>query len=667
LHAPACQLLLLEDNDDDAQLVLLALQDHAVGEFAITWVERLEDALTQIQTGRIDAMLSDLDLPDSIGLATVQAIPAEAPALPLVVLTGQPDDDLRRDAIRCGAYDYLLKGKSGAGRIARALRCAMESKRSLSGLHAASEALERRVAERTAELEIANKSLRQSEARFRSLTEMSSDFYWESDAEHRLTHGGTDAGMKLASAWCTPCGSRPWEMPYILPDRAGWQAQRALLDAHLPFRDFQLSRLGPDDRERYFSISGDPLFDATGAFTGYRGVGTGITERKHVEAALARQKDLYAVLSETNHMIVRCRSREELFPAVCRLAVEHGHFLFAWIGLIDKSGQRLVPMAKYGSDAGYTDELSIAANPSGAARRALTGPMRVASEGMIDHDLVTDCARAPRYDLGSRTGARASAKLPIRQGGAVIGAISFYSREAGYFTDDLLSTLEELATDVSFAMDNFEREAERRRAEAEVQRYVEQLKTAFMSTVEVATIISEMRDPYTAGHERRVAEIAVAIGVELGFDAGRVEGLRVAGYLHDIGKITIPSEILAKPGKLTPIEYQFIQGHARASYDVLKAVAFPWPIAQVALQHHERMDGSGYPQGLKGEAIRLESRIIAVADVIEAMASHRPYRPALGIDQALAEIERGRESAYDPIVAGACLKLFREKGYALPE
>jgi len=208
--------------------------------------------------------------------------------------------------------------------------------------------------------------------------------------------------------------------------------------------------------------------------------------------------------------------------------------------------------------------------------------------------------------------------------------------------------------------------SEKKRAEEEIQRYVAQLEKAFMSTVGVATTLSEMRDPYTAGHERRVAEIAVAIGKEFEFDDRRLEGLRVAGYLHDVGKMTIPSEILSKPGRLSAIEFQLIQGHARASYDVLKDVEFPWPVAQVALQHHERMDGSGYPQGLKGEDIIIEARIMAVADVVEAMSSHRPYRPGLGIEKALAEIERGRNTVYDTQAADACLRLFREKGYSVP-
>ena len=208
---------------------------------------------------------------------------------------------------------------------------------------------------------------------------------------------------------------------------------------------------------------------------------------------------------------------------------------------------------------------------------------------------------------------------------------------------------------------------EKKRAEDEIKRYVEELKTAFMSTVEVATSLSELRDPYTAGHERRVGKIGAAIGAELGLAEQRQEGLMVAGYLHDIGKITIPAEILSRPGKLSQIEYNLIQAHAQAGYDVLKSVQFPWPVAEVALQHHERMDGGGYPQGLKGEEILLEARIMAVADVVEAMSSHRPYRAGLGIEKALAEVERGIGTKYDEAVVNACLTLFREKGYSIPE
>jgi HD-GYP domain-containing protein (c-di-GMP phosphodiesterase class II) len=153
----------------------------------------------------------------------------------------------------------------------------------------------------------------------------------------------------------------------------------------------------------------------------------------------------------------------------------------------------------------------------------------------------------------------------------------------------------------------------------------------------------------------------------MGLDANRVEGIRIAGYVHDVGKIGVPAEILAKPTRLTTTEFELVKDHAQQSYEILKGVDFPWPVAQVALQHHERLDGSGYPRGLKGDAIILEARILAVADVIEAMASHRPYRAARGIEPALAEIEQGAGRIYDADVAKVALRLFRDKGYRLPE
>jgi putative nucleotidyltransferase with HDIG domain len=163
--------------------------------------------------------------------------------------------------------------------------------------------------------------------------------------------------------------------------------------------------------------------------------------------------------------------------------------------------------------------------------------------------------------------------------------------------------------------------SDRKLAEEEAKRHLARVQAALMHTVEVATTLSEMRDPYTAGHEKRVAQIAVAIAREMGFDEGNLEGLEIAGYLHDIGKITIPSEILSKPGRLSAAEFELVKGHAQASYEVLKNVEFPWPVADMVHQHHERIDGSGYPRGLTGAQMLPGARVLAVADVVEAMAS----------------------------------------------
>lgn len=207
--------------------------------------------------------------------------------------------------------------------------------------------------------------------------------------------------------------------------------------------------------------------------------------------------------------------------------------------------------------------------------------------------------------------------------------------------------------------------SETRRAEESVRDYAARLERTLMGTLDIVTRMIELRDPYTSGHQKRVGDIAAAIAAEMGLSDFVQQGLRVAGAVHDVGKIMVPAEILTKPGRLTPTEYLLVQEHAAQGFEVLKAVAFPWPVAEVAGQHHERLDGSGYPNGLKGEAIVLEARIVAVADVVESMAAHRPYRPGLGIDLALAEIEANAGRLYDPAVAAACLRLFRERGFQL--
>ena len=208
---------------------------------------------------------------------------------------------------------------------------------------------------------------------------------------------------------------------------------------------------------------------------------------------------------------------------------------------------------------------------------------------------------------------------------------------------------------------------ETKRIEEQNRMRLEKLEAAVDQTVAVFRTLSELRDPYTAGHERRVGELAAAIGAELGFDARGQQGLRIAGSLHDIGKIGLPAEILARPGALSVAEFALIKDHPNVGFRILQNVDFSWPIALVALQHHERLDGSGYPQGLKSDQILLEARIVAVADVVEAIQSHRPYRPARGISEALAEIERGRGVTFDAQATDACLRLFRNKGYRLTE
>lgn len=196
---------------------------------------------------------------------------------------------------------------------------------------------------------------------------------------------------------------------------------------------------------------------------------------------------------------------------------------------------------------------------------------------------------------------------------------------------------------------------------------VEALRASLEATVEAIVATVESRDPYTAGHQRRVADLASAIAREMGLPADRVAGIGFGALIHDLGKIRVPDELLCKPTRLTRAEFEVIKMHPEVGYGIVKGIDFPWPIAGMIHQHHERLDGSGYPQGLRGEEILLEARILAVADTVEAMASHRPYRPGLGVGAALEEIERNCGGQYDVEVVRACLRLFRQKRYLLPE
>jgi PAS domain S-box-containing protein/putative nucleotidyltransferase with HDIG domain len=207
---------------------------------------------------------------------------------------------------------------------------------------------------------------------------------------------------------------------------------------------------------------------------------------------------------------------------------------------------------------------------------------------------------------------------------------------------------------------------EQKQNQLELQKSLDQLSKTIEGTIETIALIVEARDPYTAGHQKRVADISVRIAEELGLPEEQIRGIYMAGIIHDVGKIQVPAEILSKPGQLTKLEFDLIKIHPEVGYDLLKGIEFPWPIAQIIYQHHERVDGSGYPRRLKGKDILLEAKIIGIADVIEAMSSHRPYRPALGLDVSLKEIQMNRGTLYDKELVEIYLKVFKN-GYRFDE
>ncbi len=254
----------------------------------------------------------------------------------------------------------------------------------------------------------------------------------------------------------------------------------------------------------------------------------------------------------------------------------------------------------------------------------------------------------PRDVAEKRITTRSAILVPMRIRGEIVGVFQVQSKTLAAYSEQDRELLSALANVAAIAIQNAE-------LLRDTMRKSEQLKATLDGAVTAIAMTTEIRDPYTAGHQRRVADLACAIGANIGLPQEALDGLRISALLHDIGKLAIPAEILSKPARLSEIEFLMVKAHPQVAYDILETVAFPWPIADMILQHHERLDGSGYPQGLQGADISQEARILAVADVVEAMSSHRPYRPAFDVDTIRAEITMGKGSTFDPKVVEACL------------
>ncbi len=305
-----------------------------------------------------------------------------------------------------------------------------------------------------------------------------------------------------------------------------------------------------------------------------------------------------------------------------------------------------VTYAYYGEKS--TGQLSFSANNL----LMLTMKYRANIIDINDKETLNSIEDSDRHTLAVN---RIELLVPLRTKKRLVSVLLISNKFSGkpYSTEDrrlLHKVLSEVATSI-----------EKAHLYESVQREHKEWQKAAKGIMHAMSLTIETRDPYTASHQRRVANLACAIAREIGFSEWDIEGIRIMALLHDIGKITVPAEILSKPGRVNQHEFSIIKTHPQVGYEILEGIDFPWPVTQAILQHHERLDGSGYPAGLSGEDIVLEARILGVADVVEAMSSHRPYRPALGLDSALKEISQKRDSCYDPEVVDACLRLFQKK------
>ena len=367
--------------------------------------------------------------------------------------------------------------------------------------------------------------------------------------------------------------------------------------------------------------------------------------------ARRRAERAMRTLSAGNQALVHATDEGLLLREMCGVIVKQGGYRMAWIGTAENDAGktvRLAASADHDDDYIANARISWADVPQG---RGPTGTAIRTGAVVVSQDIATNPIMAPWREAALPRGFAASIALPIKDQSGVLGALTIYASEPDAFDLEEQALLTELVADLSFGLTALRDRRERDVARKHLQRTMEDMIEALATTVEA-------RDPYTAGHQRRVAKLAAAIAREMHLPEQQVHGIYLAGLVHDVGKIHFPAEILMKPGPLSALERAMIETHAQLGYDILKNIDFPWPIAQAVLQHHERIDGSGYPNRLQGDAICLEARIIAVADHVEAMTSERAHRKPFARQAAMDEIEKGKGKLYDVGAADACLEIY---------
>lgn len=432
-----------------------------------------------------------------------------------------------------------------------------------------------------------------------------------------------------------------------------------------PKLDYEEPQNGPDGRTILLRTSKVPMRDGNGKIIGMLGLYVDITKRKHSELALHNANRALRAISACNEAMFRSQTETDLLNAACALIVEIGEYRMAWIGYANNdAGKSVTPVAMHGVEEGYLKGRQFSWDESSAVGRGPTGTAIRAGKPQINQNFLTNPALGPWREAALQRGYQSSIALPLAGNNGVFGALMIYAQEADAFNVGEVALLEDLSKDLSFGIETLRTRSERDRIVEENQRQLLAQQQTLKDFIRAIASTVEMRDPYTAGHQYRASQLAVAIAREMGLSDHTVNGIELAAIVHDLGQINIPAEILCRPGRLSENEFLLVKQHPQTGYDTLKSIQFPWPIADIVLQHHERMDGSGYPQGLKGDQILPEARIMAVADVTEAMTSHRPYRPARSIDAVIAELEKGRGMRYDKTVVDACLRVLNGKPFA---
>ena len=391
-----------------------------------------------------------------------------------------------------------------------------------------------------------------------------------------------------------------------------------------------------------------------------------ITDQVQKEHRLSAQNWALSAFSIAALALGRAQNTEGLLQSICDGITRESVYLLAWIGIAeDGPDKRIRVAASAGNASGYLDGLNLSWAENDPAGQGPTGISIRTNTLQIVEDIEEHAFYEPWRESARRFGIRSSVSVPLLIEGIWQGAMNVYAARRNAFESAPVEVFERLAAQVVHGVEALEHKRLLHAERLHLEKTQRHLTNALSASVSAMVTAMEMRDPYTAGHESRVAEIAHAIGKEMGWGENRLQAVRMAALVHDIGKISIPTEILGKPSRLTEAEFALVKRHPDTGYAILKDIPFTWPIADIVRQHHEKLDGSGYPQGLKADRILSESMVLAVADIVEAMGSNRPYRAAINLDLVLKEIESQAGVLLDAETVLRCAALLRAKKIAL--
>jgi len=600
------RVLLVEDSEDDALLIVERLK----GDGYEVIFERVdtEEAMRAALSGKAwDIILCDYSLPRFDVSHALNVCKESRLDLPFIIVSGQIGEEAAVACMKQGAHDYVMKDKLSrlAPAIERELKEAVVRQEKMR----AEESLRTHQVELTAQNEELHRmqgELEASRLRYFDLYDMAPVGYCTLSVKGLIMEANLTAATMLGVAR-GDLTRQPLSRFILKEDHEIFFLHIIqLFKAGIP-QAFELRMVKKDRSDFWARLESTAVQDADGTLV-CRVIISNIHEYKRGEAALKESELKYRSLIESSSEAIFC---------------------------VDEKGEYKFTNHLFSSTFGKTTDYFI---------------------GKTFWDIYLKEHADQRYEVTKRvfqTGKSESVEVEVPLSDKTL----YYLATANPIKDETGKVILTLthATDIT----------DRKQAEQKLIETLDRLRKAFGATVQVLVSAVETRDPYTSGHQIRSADLARAMATERGLPQDRIDGIRMAGSIHDIGKMSAPAEILSKPTKLSELEFAIIKEHAQKGFEMLKDVESPWPLAEIVYQHHERIDGSGYPRKLKGEEILMEARILAVADVVEAMASHRPYRPAIGLDAALAEIENNKGTLYDADAVDACLRLFREKGFKL--